>query len=97
MIKLVAGLAAVFFAGSAAIAADAVPPAAPAPNYDAAAAAALKSKNEIVCHSSLETGSLVKRNKVCLTRKQWSYVNDTNHDQAQKLFDDNRTKSGGSN
>ena len=94
MIKLVAGLAAVILTGSAAIAADLVSP--PVPAYDAAATAALKYKNEIVCHSSLETGSLVKRNKVCLTRKQWSYVNDTNHDQAQKLFDDNRTK-GGSN
>ena len=50
----------------------------------------------IICHSSIETGSLVRRKKVCLTRKQWSYVNDTNHDQAQQLIDDNRSK-GGSN
>lgn len=46
----------------------------------------------IICHSSVETGSLVRRKKVCLTRKQWSYVNDTNHDQAQRYVDDSRSR-----
>ena len=48
----------------------------------------------LICHSDVETGSLIKRHKVCLTKKQWRYVNEVSHNQAQQLIDDQRTRSG---
>jgi len=45
-------------------------------------------KTQIVCRSEVETGSLMKKRKTCLTRKQWAYVNDQHESYARKLVDD---------
>ena len=65
------------------------------PAQPVALSAADKYKSEIVCRTSVQTGSLIAKHKVCLTRRQWSYVNDQTHDDAQRLIDDNRTKPAG--
>ena len=52
-----------------------------------------KYKTQLVCRTSIQTGSLIAKHKVCLTRRQWSYVNDQTHDDAQRLVDDTRGKS----
>ncbi|UAJ11352.1 hypothetical protein [Polymorphobacter megasporae] len=46
-------------------------------------------KTEVVCRSSLETGSLIRKRKSCLTRKQWEYVDQEHRDEARKLMIDN--------
>lgn len=72
------------------------PPAAPTgdmvPANTPAQLAAEKYKTEIVCKTSVETGSLIARKKTCLTRKQWQYVNNQNEDFARKLMMDNMGK-----
>ena len=50
---------------------------------------------EVVCKSEIETGSLVKRRKQCLTRKQWAYVNDQHESAARKMVDDNMGRPPG--
>ncbi len=57
--------------------------------------AANKYKTEMVCKTSVETGSLIAKKKTCLTRKQWQYVNDENQRDAYKFVQDNTTKPGG--
>lgn len=88
MIRLVCGVAALLMAGTA-MAADvpSVPPATPVAAFDPTAAAALKYKSEIVCRSEVETGSLVKRHKSCLTRKQWGYVDDQHQSAARSVVE----------
>jgi hypothetical protein len=44
-------------------------------------------KTVVVCRSDIETGSLVKRHKACLTRKQWQYVNDEHEREARKVVE----------
>lgn len=51
--------------------------------------AAEKYKTEIVCKTTVETGSLIARHKTCLTRKQWQYVNDENERTAREFVEDN--------
>lgn len=74
---------------AAAPAGDMVPARAPAQ------LAAEKYKTEVVCKTTVETGSLIARHKTCLTRKQWQYVNDENERDARKLVADNTGKPGG--
>jgi len=57
--------------------------------------AAQKYKTDVVCKTTVETGSLIARHKTCLTRKQWQYVNDENEREAYKFVQDNTTKQGG--
>lgn len=75
------------------------PPAAPAgdmvPAGTPRALAAERYKTEVVCKTTIETGSLIARHKTCLTRKQWQYVNDQNERDARKLVEDNTGKPGG--
>lgn len=69
-----------------------VAPAAPvAPTLTAAQIHA----NEVVCKTEQETGSLVKKHKTCLTRKQWAYVNDQHESYARKMVDDNMGRPPG--
>lgn len=75
-------------APSAAPAGDMVPAKTPAQ------LAAEKYKTEIVCKTSIETGSLIARHKTCLTRSQWQYVTDENERQARKLVEDNNRIGG---
>lgn len=76
-----------------------LPPAAPAgdmvPAKTPAQLVAERYKTEIVCKTSVETGSLIARHKTCLTRKQWQYVNDENEREARKLVADNTNRPNG--
>lgn len=54
--------------------------------------AKIKYQTEIVCHTSIETGSLIAKHKTCLTRKQWAYVNEENQRQARRFVEDNTGK-----
>lgn len=56
-----------------------------APDITPAQLAAVKYKTEIVCKTSVETGSLIAKRKTCLTRKQWEYVNNENQRAAYKI------------
>ena len=83
----------------AVVATPAPPPAAPVGDMVSAKTpaqlAAEKYRTEIVCKTSVETGSLIARHKTCLTRKQWQYVNDENERQARKLVEDNTSRPNG--
>ena len=72
------------------------PVAAPTPDRVApqtpAEMAAIKYRTELVCKTSIETGSLIAKRKTCLTRKQWAYVNEAHEDEARKLMMDNMGK-----
>lgn len=57
--------------------------------------AKIKYQTEIVCKTSVETGSLIARRKTCLTRKQWQYVNDQNERDARRLVEDNSGRPSG--
>lgn len=101
MFKALFALAA--FAAASASAQQVVPPSPPAapvaPAAPSAPAVAVKvvpasapapvQVEKIICKTSLETGSLVKKNKVCLTKKQWVYVNNESEAAARKIVDDN--------
>lgn len=67
------------------------PPAASvaAPVAPAVVAAPRDLNNEIVCHSTIETGSLIGRHKTCLTRKQWVTLNDANQGSARRMIENN--------
>ncbi len=52
-------------------------------------------KAQIVCRSDQETGSLVKKHKTCLTRKQWAYLNDQHESFARKMIEDNTSHPAG--
>lgn len=58
-----------------------------------AAPAADKSK-EIICKREKETGSLVKAKRTCLTRQQWTYVQDTNQQFARDLNNSTMSRPG---
>jgi hypothetical protein len=75
-------------------AATAVPPAAPVAAVAAMTPAEIY-KSQVVCRSEQETGSLVKKHKTCLTRKQWAYVNDQHENYARKMVDDNMGRPPG--
>lgn len=49
----------------------------------------------MVCKSNLETGSLVKKHKQCLTRRQWTYVNGEHETFARRMVEDNSGKPTG--
>lgn len=70
------------------------PPVAPTPDGTPAQLAADRYRTEIVCKTTIETGSLIARHKTCLTRKQWQYVNEANERDARKLVEDNTGKPG---
>lgn len=75
-------------AGDPPVVAVRIIPAAPAPSPAAV-------QQPLVCKSSVETGSLIKRNKRCLTKAQWRYVDDVQRQQTQRLIDDNRDRPPG--
>lgn len=50
---------------------------------------------ESVCRSSIETGSLIKKHKACLTAKQWDYVDQAHREEARKMMLDNMGKAVG--
>jgi hypothetical protein len=52
-------------------------------------------RSEAVCKKVAETGSLVKKTKVCLTREQWEGSATRHQDYGRDLQDTLRSKSGG--
>ena len=57
--------------------------------------AAQRYKTEVVCRTTVETGSFIAKRKACLTRKQWDYVDQEHRDEARKLMMDNMGKGPG--
>jgi len=47
---------------------------------------------KLVCKKKLETGSLVKKTKLCLTRAQWSRAAENHKQYSQELQDGLRTR-----
>jgi hypothetical protein len=41
----------------------------------------------IICRKTLETGSLVKKNKQCFTKAEWDKIHAAQREGNQKLFD----------
>ncbi len=50
---------------------------------------------KMICRSTLETGSLVRKTKVCLTRKQWQESAERNQDYGRDLQETLRTRPCG--
>ena len=48
-----------------------------------------------VCRASVETGSLIKKRRTCLTKAQWRAVDEEHEREAYKLVEDNRGKPSG--
>ena len=42
-----------------------------------------------ICRASVETGSLIKKRKTCLTRAQWVALDDQHEREAKKMIEDN--------
>jgi hypothetical protein len=61
----------------------------------AAPAKPLDPDDQMVCRRVKETGSLVKSQKTCHTRRQWAYIDDTNQSFSRNFIDDNRTRQSG--
>lgn len=72
----------------AAVQAQAAAPAA------APAVAPVDKSKEIICKREKETGSLVKARRTCLTRQQWTYVQDTNQQFARDLNNSTMSRPG---
>lgn len=68
----------VFLTGAAATAGSGAAATAPAASAD---------DQRIICRKTLETGSLVKKNKQCFTRAEWDKVYAAQREGNQKLFD----------
>ncbi|QYE36078.1 hypothetical protein KZX46_09160 [Polymorphobacter sp. PAMC 29334] len=45
--------------------------------------------NQVVCRSTIDTGSLIKKHKVCMTRHQWTYLDRENGSSARKMIENN--------
>lgn len=48
-----------------------------------------KSKEKVICRTSVDTGSLVKRTRRCMTSEQWALRNRGENDAARRLVQDN--------
>ena len=53
----------------------------------AVAPAASADDQRIICRKTLETGSLVKKNKQCFTKAEWDKVYAAQREGNQKMFD----------
>ncbi len=74
---------------------SAAPPAPQVLPQTPAELAALRYRTEIVCKTSIATGSLIAKRKTCLTRRQWDYVDQQHQDEARKLMLDNMGRPPG--
>ena len=83
MIRIVALIPALLVAANV-LAAEPAPSTAPAPVEE-----------KRICRSSLETGSLIKKRKTCLTRSQWRYVDDAHSDEVRRMQLENTNKQSG--
>lgn len=57
------------------------------PNLAAAAPTAGADDQRIICRKTLETGSLVKKNKQCFTKAEWDKVYAAQREGNQKMVD----------
>lgn len=48
-----------------------------------------------ICRGSVETGSLIKKRKTCMTKAQWLAIDEQNEREAYKMVEDNRGKPPG--
>lgn len=85
---LLVGLATAATAQTAAPPPAATPPAPPA-------AATPDPMDKMVCRRIVETGSLVRAQRKCHTKRQWAYLDEQNQTSARTLVDDTRTRPGG--
>lgn len=67
----------------------------PAVAAEQAAKAEASDGERIICRKMEDTGSLVRKTKVCLTRDQWRQSGDNGEKYARELADGLRTKPGG--
>ena len=51
--------------------------------------------DRLICKRFAETGSLVKKRKVCYTARQWTTLNDKERDAATTWVDSMRTRPSG--
>lgn len=56
---------------------------------------ALPPAEKMICKSQLQTGSLVARKKLCLTRAQWKYLNEQNESAARRMVEDGQSRLEG--
>jgi hypothetical protein len=68
---------------------------APAPAAAPAAAPTADTSQDIVCRKTKETGSLVRGKKTCLTRSQWSHVDNEHQRASRQLVEDNTSRVSG--
>lgn len=54
-----------------------------------ASAEPVNALDKIICKKTLETGSLIKGKKVCLSRRQWNKVAEEGRAIGQSMQDDN--------
>jgi CO/xanthine dehydrogenase Mo-binding subunit len=50
---------------------------------------------KLICKKQLETGSLVKKKKTCLTAEQWKRVAEGSQAMTERMQDESRTKQSG--
>ena len=61
----------------------------------AAAAPAPATTEKLICRKQVETGSLVKGKRTCMTRSEWAKVADAARDGGQYLLEQNEGKPSG--
>lgn len=71
--------------------------AAPAPSAPPAATppAAASAKPKLICRSTEETGSLVRRKRQCFTQAEWDRIAESEQKGAGRLIDELRTRPAG--
>ena len=53
--------------------------------------------DKVICKRFAETGSFVKKRRVCHTKDEWTKLNDLGQDAAERWVEENRSRpSGGS-
>jgi len=61
----------------------------------AAAAQTAPAPEKPICRSFAETGSLVKKRRVCHTKAEWARLNERTSDEAIRLVEENRGRPPG--
>lgn len=61
----------------------------------AAAAPAPETTEKLICRKQVETGSLVKGKRTCMTRSEWAKVADAAREGGQYLVDQNTGRPSG--
>lgn len=67
----------------------------PAASAPAPAQAAPAEPEKLICRKQIETGSLVRGKKTCMTRTEWAKVGDAARDGSQYLLEQNEGRPAG--